>query len=181
MELNLNALELLKKEIFLEDDTLITSKTDLKGKITYGNLDFIKYVGYKEEDFLGKPHNLVRHPFMPRTAFKLLWDTLHAKKEFFAYVCNRTKTGTTYWVFTNVTPSFDEKGNVIGYYSVRRRSSKAGVEASIGVYKKLLEIEKNGTMEQGVQFVTDFLEQNQITWGELMANLQAQGKAGGYR
>ena len=177
----MDTLELLRNEIFLEDDTLITSKTDLKGKITYGNTDFIKYVGYSEKEFLGKPHRLVRHPFMPRAAFKLLWDTLHAKQEFFAYVCNRTKTGATYWVFTNVTPSFDEKGNVIGYYSVRRRPSKAGVEASIGVYQQLLEIEKSGTMENSVQFVIDFLTQNQTTWGKLMADLQAQGKVGGYR
>lgn len=177
----MDTLELLRNEIFLEDDTLITSKTDLKGKITYGNTDFIKYVGYSEKEFLGKPHSLVRHPFMPRAAFKLLWDTLHAKQKFFAYVCNRTKTGATYWVFTNVTPSFDEKGNVIGYYSVRRRPSKAGVEASIGVYQQLLEIEKSGTMENSVQFVIDFLTQNQTTWGKLMADLQAQGKVGGYR
>ena len=64
---------------------------------------------------------------------------------------------------------------------MRRRPSKAGVEASIGVYQQLLEIEKSGTMENSVQFVIDFLTQNQTTWGKLMADLQAQGKVGGYR
>ncbi len=83
-------------EFFLKDDTLITSKTDLKGRITYGNEDFIHYGEYKEEDFLNKPHNLVRHPKMPKTAFKLLWDFLKEKKEFFAFVCNLSKSGKTY-------------------------------------------------------------------------------------
>lgn len=69
-------------ELFLKDNTLITSKTDLKGKITYGNKDFIHYGGYKEEEFLNKPHSLVRHPQMPKTAFKLLWDFLKEKRNF---------------------------------------------------------------------------------------------------
>ena len=101
------------EEIFLKDDTLITSKTDLKGKITYGNSDFIKYGEYTESEFLNKPHNLIRHSKMPRTAFKLLWDTLANKNEFFAFVCNLSKTGKTYWVFANITPSYDENGKAV--------------------------------------------------------------------
>ena len=139
-------------ELFLKDNTLITSKTDLKGKITYGNKDFIHYGGYKEEEFLNKPHSLVRHPQMPKTAFKLLWDFLKEKKEFFAFVCNLSKTGKTYWVFANVTPSYDEKDEVVGYYSVRRRPSKEGVETISKIYSKLLEIEKTQGVNQAIQF-----------------------------
>ena len=87
----------------------------------------------------------------------------------------------TYWVFANITPSFDENGKVIGYYSVRRRPSKEGVETLKGIYQKLLEIEKEKGMEAGVQFVLDFLKQHQISWDELMINLQNKGKVGGYR
>ena len=64
----------MAQEIFLKDNTLITSKTDLKGMITYGNSDFVQFSGFKEDEFLGKPHNLVRHQDMPRIAFKLLWE-----------------------------------------------------------------------------------------------------------
>ncbi|TLD85079.1 PAS domain-containing protein [Helicobacter sp. MIT 11-5569] len=174
-------LNLLKNEVFLNDDTLITSKTDLKGKITYGNLDFIKYVVYSEKEFLGKPHSIVRHPFMPRAAFKLLWDTIEAKQEFFAFVCNLSKKRQTYWVFTNVTPSYDENGQVIGYYSVRRRASKAGIEAMIEIYKQLLLIEKEHGLDASVKFVLDYLEQNNTTWDKLIIDLQSQGKVGGYR
>ncbi|MCI7765913.1 PAS domain-containing protein [Helicobacter sp.] len=168
-------------ELFLKDNTLITSKTDLKGKITYGNEDFIHYGGYKEEEFLNKPHSLVRHPQMPKTAFKLLWDFLKEKKEFFAFVCNLSKTGKTYWVFANVTPSYDEKDEVVGYYSVRRRPSKEGVETISKIYSKLLEIEKTQGVNQAIQFTLNFLKENNITWDEFIINLQNKGKTGGYR
>lgn len=168
-------------ELFLKDNTLITSKTDLKGKITYGNEDFIHYGEYKEEDFLNKPHSLVRHPQMPKTAFKLLWDSLKEKKEFFAFVCNLSKTGKTYWVFANVTPSYDEKGQVVGYYSVRRRPSKEGVETISKIYSKLLEIEKTQGVNQAIQFTLDFLKENNTTWDKFIIDLQNKGKTGGYR
>ena len=168
-------------ELFLKDNTLITSKTDLKGKITYGNKDFIHYGGYKEEEFLNKPHSLVRHPQMPKSAFKLLWDYLKEKKEFFAFVCNLSKTGKTYWVFANVTPSYDEKDEVVGYYSVRRRPSKEGVETISKIYSKLLEIEKTQGVNQAIQFTLNFLKENNITWDEFIINLQNKGKTGGYR
>ena len=171
----------LQDEIFLADDTLITSKTDLQGRITYGNQDFVAFSGFREKEFLHKPHNLIRHPIMPRCAFKLLWDFLALKLEFFAFVCNLNKQGKTYWVFANITPSYNEKGEVISYYSVRRRPSKKGVETCLGIYQKLLEIEKEKGMEAGVQFVLNFLEQNKISWDELMINLQNEGKEGGYR
>lgn len=174
----------LKNEIFLKDDTLITSKTDLQGRITYGNQDFVAFSGFSEKEFLHKPHNLIRHPLMPRCAFKLLWDFLAQKHEFFAFVMNLNKTNQTYWVFANITPSYDENGKVISYYSVRRRPSKKGVETLAGIYQALLEIEKgkgDKGMEEGVQFVLNFLEQNKISWDELMINLQNEGKVGGYR
>lgn len=171
----------LKNEIFLKDDTLITSKTDLKGGITYANRDFMELGGYREKEFLHKAHNIVRHPFMPKAAFRLLWDTISHKKEFFAFVCNLSKYKQTYWVFANVTPSFDENGNVISYYSVRRRPSKEGVEAIVGIYKQLLEIEKSSDLDSSVAFVQDFLKQNAISWDELMVSLQNKGKNGGYR
>ena len=169
------------KELFLQDDTLITSKTDLKGRITYGNSDFIEFSGYNEKELLGKPHSIVRHSEMPRIAFKLLWDTVQSGNEFFAFVCNRSKQGATYWVFVNVTPSYDTKGNIIGYYSVRRRPSKEGVETSIAVYKKCLELEAQGGMEASKRFALDLLKDNNITWNNLIINLQSKGKESGYR
>jgi len=68
---------------------------------------------YTEEELIGKQHNIIRHPDMPRGVFKLLWDTLAKEQEIFAYVKNMSKDGGFYWVFANVTPSYDQQGKVI--------------------------------------------------------------------
>ena len=73
-----------QREIKLDDDDVIVSKTDLKGRITYANRIFMSIANYSEKELLGVQHNIVRHPDMPRGAFKLLWDTLKAEKEFSA-------------------------------------------------------------------------------------------------
>jgi len=97
-------------ERFFDADEVIVSKTDLKGRITYANRVFQRVAGYGEAELMGAPHSIVRHPAMPRCVFKLLWDTLEAKQEIFAYVINRARNGDHYWVFAHVTPSFDAGG-----------------------------------------------------------------------
>lgn len=131
-----------QQERVLEEDDFIVSKTDLKGLITYGNRIFIGISGYSEEELLGAPHNILRHPDMPRSVFKLLWDTLQAKREICAYVKNLAKDGSFYWVFANITPSFDHRGEVIGYYSVRRKPRTEAVKAVSALYRTMLEAER---------------------------------------
>ena len=105
----------------MNDNDFIVSKTDLKGKITYCNRIFMDMAEYSEEELLGAPHNIIRHKDMPKDVFQLLWDRIQKKEEVFAYVVNRTKNNNEYWVFANVTASLDVRGNIIGYYSVRRK------------------------------------------------------------
>ena len=105
-----------QRERVMREDDFLVSKTDLKGRITYGNRIFIEFSGYSEAELLGAQHNIVRHPDMPRGVFKFLWDTLQAKQECFAYVKNRSKDGGFYWVFANVTPSYAADGKVDGYF-----------------------------------------------------------------
>ena len=141
---------------FLESE-LIVSKTDIHGKITYGNELFLKLAGYAEKDILYKPHNIVRHPDMPRIIFKLLWDTIDDGKEIYAYVLNRSNNGDYYWVFANVTPSYDKDKKVIGYYSVRRKPSDKALDIIKPLYQKLLSAEKNGGMEASQQMLNELL------------------------
>lgn len=150
----------------------IVSKTDTKGRITYGNQTFIEMSGYSEEELLGAPHNILRHPDMPRIVFKLLWDRIEAGREIFAYVKNLCKDGSYYWVFTNVSASYDNNGKIIGYYSVRRKPNEAAIEAIIPVYRQLLEDEKRGGMDASLQTLQKFLDSKGVGYDELIASLQ---------
>ncbi len=90
-----------------KEDEIIVSKTDLKGIITYANRTFLDVALYREDEVLGMPHSIIRHPDMPRCVFKLLWDTIEEGNEIIAYVKNMAKNGDFYWVFAHVTPTFN--------------------------------------------------------------------------
>ena len=143
------------KELSFDTNRLIVSKTDTAGRITYGNTLFTQLSGYTEKEFLGAPHNIIRHPDMPKIIFKLLWETVKGGNEINAYVVNQTKNGDFYWVFANVTPSFDSKGEIVGYYSVRRKPSLASLQAVKPLYKQLLQKEKT----EGIQAAQELLEE----------------------
>ena len=122
-------------------DEIIVTKTDPKGKIIYGNEVFMRLAGYSEDEVIGKPHNIIRHPAMPRCVFKLLWDTIGSGKEIFAYVINLAKTGDHYWVLAHVTPTFGPDGRIQSYHSSRRCPSRDAIAKIEPVYKTLCGIE----------------------------------------
>lgn len=156
----------------LSPNDFIISKTDKTGKITYCNRIFIDLAGYTEEDLLGKPHSIVRHPQMPKLIFKLLWDRVKEKKEIYAYVVNLCKDGGHYWVYANVTASTDHSGSVLGYYSVRRKPNENALKEIEPMYKQLLEREKNGGIEASQKYLDDLLKQKGVSYDEFIVNLQ---------
>lgn len=123
-------------------DELIVSKTDPRGVITYANDVFLRVSGYAMHEVLGQPHNLIRHPEMPRAVFQLLWDTLAARQEVFAYINNLAADGVSYWVLAHVTPSYGRDGSVVGYHSSRRRPSRRAIEQVLPLYRQLLAEER---------------------------------------
>jgi len=104
----------------ITDETLIVSKTDLKGRLTYFNDQFVAASGFTEQELIGQPHNIIRHPDMPPEAFGNLWDTLKAGKPWAGAVKNRRKNGDFYWVLASATPIY-EGGHVTGYMSIRTK------------------------------------------------------------
>jgi len=156
----------------MREDDFIVSKTDLKGRITYGNRIFIEFSGYSESELLGAQHNIIRHPDMPRAVFKLLWDTIQAKKECNAYVKNMAKDGSFYWVFANVTPNFDNNGNVTGFFSVRRKPKTSGVETVTGLYRAMLQEEQRAGARDAIaastRILTDLLVAKGLSYDELV-------------
>jgi len=109
---------------------------------------------------------------MPRVVFKILWEYVKNKKEVFAYVKNKSFDGGFYWVFANITASLDASGEIIGYYSVRRKPNPDGVKFIEGVYKQLLEAEKDGGMEASGKFLGQILAGADISYDELVHKLQ---------
>ena len=124
------------KEYLFPEDSIIITKTNLKGKITFVSPDFISISGYSEEELIGKPHNLIRHPDMPKAAFKDLWDTIEKGLPWNGYVKNRRKNGDYYWVEATVTP-IRENGKINGYMSVRKKPSRERIKEAEVLYDKL--------------------------------------------
>jgi len=105
-------------ETEVPQDELIISRTDLSGKITYANETFCDISGYQESELIGKSHNIVRHPDMPSAAFKDLWDTIHAGKQWVGIVKNLRKDKGFYWVEAIVSGVY-KKGELVEYKSLR--------------------------------------------------------------
>ncbi|TKX32110.1 energy taxis response protein CetC [Campylobacter estrildidarum] len=160
------------EEIILDNNALITSKTDLKGNIIYANNDFSKYAGYTIDELLHKPHNIIRHEDMPRTVFKCLWDYIQRGDEIFAFVKNKAKDGRYYWVFANITASFDISGNIVNYYSVRRAPNRKALPIIEEVYKILRDKEKQGGIKVGLEALAEVVNSYKMTYNQLVFNLQ---------
>ncbi len=159
-------------EKVMQEDDFIVSKTDKKGRITYCNEIFMDMAGANEEELLGKPHNVVRHPDMPRAVFKLLWDRVQSGEEIFAYVKNKSFDGGYYWVYANVTPSYDEYQNIIGYYSVRIKPNSRALDIIKPIYEKMLTLEKSGGMQVSINYLMDLLKQKGVSYDEFIINIQ---------
>ncbi len=125
-------------EIEVPDSEPLVSRTDAGGRIVFVNRTFIAISGYSEEELLGKPHNIVRHPHMPPAAFENLWSTIKAGRSWDGLVRNRTKSGDFYWVRANVTPVVED-GKVTGYISIRSKPTGAQVAKATRAYAALRE------------------------------------------
>ena len=165
------------QERFMRENDFIVSKTDLTGRIIYGNEIFIEFSGYEEYELLGSQHNIVRHPDMPRVVFKLLWDYLAEDKEIFAFVKNMSKDGGFYWVFTQVAPIFDKNNKKTGYTSVRRMPNPKAIPIVSDVYKSMLNAEKQAgakdAMAASGAILGKLLEEKGVSYEELINILQS--------
>ncbi|MBU0475413.1 MAG: PAS domain-containing protein [Bacteroidetes bacterium] len=163
-------------EKVMREDDFIVSKTDTKGIITYCNEIFIEFAKYSNRELLGQNHNIIRHPDMPRTIYKLLWETIKSDKEINAYVKNMASDGSYYWVIANITPVKNENGKIVGYYSVRRKPNRTILDKTIiPFYQKLLEEEKKNNlgnqMEASGKILNNLLNEKGMTYEEFILSL----------
>jgi len=135
-EISTEGLTFLDDGEVLYNDLYLLSETDEKGIVTYASDSFLKIANMHSEDIMGQPHNIVRHPDMPRAAFKSLWDDIEAKGFWTGFVKNARKGGGHYWVYATVLRSIDKNGNT-KYVSIRVKPSREDIKKSIELYATL--------------------------------------------
>ncbi|MFM0241082.1 methyl-accepting chemotaxis protein [Paraburkholderia phytofirmans] len=156
---------------------MLVSATDLTGRIQYCNPAFIAVSGFTRDELIDQPHNLIRHPDMPREAFADLWATIRDGRPWTALVKNRRKNGDHYWVHANVTPVV-EKGAVVGYLSVRVKPERTAVRAAEALYARMRSGESRGVqLRRGVVVRTGVLGRLQALMRLPVATRAALGYA----
>ncbi len=157
-----------------DKNTLLVTKTNLKGEITYANRAFMNIVGMDENTLVGQAHSIIRHPDMPKIIFKLLWSYLQREEEIHAYVKNICLDGSYYWVLANVTPSLkfsvntNQKSEVIGYHSSRRYPNEKAMQIIKPLYEKLLNTEKQGGIAASEKIMNDILKEKGVKYEEFI-------------
>lgn len=172
-----NNLPVTEKEYVMPDGVQLASKTDLKGIITYCNADFIEASGFGEQELIGAPHNLVRHPDMPPEAFADLWRTLNAGKPWAGVVKNRRKDGGFYWAEANVTPIFEE-GKQVGFMSVRFKPSREQIATAARLYQEMRAGQCKLRLDQSQLVKPGLFHALSYRWGDTSAKLKLGGLIG---
>ena len=129
-------------EFMLRDDHLIISRTDCDGRIVFVNPDFVEVSGYSEDEVIGQPHSILRHPDMPRTVFADFWRDITAGRPWVGLLKNRRKNGDFYWVEAHVSP-LRNGDQLVGYMSLRRKASCEQVAAAEADYAALRDPTRN--------------------------------------
>jgi len=160
------------KQIKISKIRPIVSRTDLKGVIKYCNPYFCEISGYTEKELLNSPHNIIRHPDMPKIIFKFMWNRIKKNEDILAIVKNRTKDGNYYWV----TTSFESKyhpvtGEHEGYLALRHAAPKSAIKSIEPIYKKLIEIEDMYGISAAEAYFIDFLRRKNISYDDYVKDL----------
>ena len=165
------------REVDWNKTKVLLSKTDTKGTILYANEAFIDVSGYDEFELIGQPHNVIRHPDMPKVIFKFLWDSIKSNKNIHAIIKNMSKTGRFYWVITDFKIIADGDGEIVGYFGTRKSVPDEIIKKFIEpLYKKLLHIEEASGIGASEDYLIGFLEERKKTYMEYVDHLVATGK-----
>lgn len=171
MNLELKKPTPIDEEVIWDKSQTIVSKTDLFGTIEYANDAFVEASGYQEFELVGQPHNLIRHPDMPKIIFKVLWDNIKKGLKFHGIVKNLSKSGKYYWVITDFDYVVDENATITKYIA-RRKAVPIGVIKKIeDLYKKLLQIEEVRGIEGSEKYLIGYLEELGMSYVQLITKL----------
>ncbi len=159
----------IDEEIILDPDRVIMSKTDKYGIFEFANDYFMEISGYEEYELMGKSMFCVQHPDMPEVIFKMMWEKLLSKEDFYVVVKNLAKSGKYYWSITNFTFKINNSdGEIEAIYSKRVAANRKSIEFFSKLYKTLLNIEKKNGIEAAEKFIIGFLEEKQTNFSDLV-------------
>jgi PAS domain S-box-containing protein len=161
----------LDREIKLDPSKVIMSKTNPKGIIEYANDYFMDICGYEEYELMGQPHNVIRHPDMPKVIFKLMWERLHKGENIYALVKNLAKDGRFYWVLTSFETKYNDEGEIISHYARRKAAPGNAVFQIEKLYKTLKAIEERQNPETAEKYFYGLLEEKGIDYDTFILKL----------
>ncbi|KVV16096.1 PAS domain-containing protein [Flavobacterium sp. TMP13] len=163
---------IIDKEVSWDKTQTIMSKTNSFGIIEYANEVFVDVCGYEDYELMGQPHNIIRHPDMPKVIFKVLWENLKQGNNFHAIVKNLAKSGRYYWVVTDFEVTKDENGEIANIFGRRKSVAQEVISMSIEpLYKKLLQIEAASGVKYSEKYLIGFLEEKNRTYVEYIKDL----------
>ena len=161
----------LDEEIKFSKKKFIVSKTDIKGKILFINKNFSEISKYSEAELIGVPHNIVRHPDMPKAIFYLIWQNLLVGNKISGVIKNLAKDGRYYWVIADLEPKFNSNGEVVTLTAFRRSAPQDVIDTVEELYTTMLSIEKKHGMEKSLSYLEGFLEENEMNYNEFIDEL----------
>jgi len=160
-------------EIKLSSQKMLVSKTNSRGIIIYGNENFVDISGYSESELIGSPHNILRHPDMPKAIFYLMWQRIRKGKNIMAVVKNLSKNGDHYWVTTDFDIRKDRDGKIQSYMAFRQSAPRNVIDTIEKLYEKMLEIEDEHSMDESLEYLDGYLEERGMDYDKFIEDLAA--------
>lgn len=161
----------IDKSVIWDSSKTIVSKADLFGSIEYINDVFAEVSGYSEAELVGKAHNIIRHPDMPKVIFKTMWDHIKQGKKFHGIIKNLSKSGKHYWVITDFDYVVGDDAKIQKYIARRKAVSERIIEKIENLYEKLLKIEEVSGVEGSEKYLIGYLEDINLTYVEMITQL----------
>ena len=168
----------IDREVQWDKTKPLISETDVKGTITNVNDVFCAVAHYSASELIGQPHNLIRHPDMPKLIFKLLWDNLKVGNNFVGVIKNLAKTGEYYWVVTNFEMRRDAMGNITHYIGRRKSVPEAAINNYLApFYESLLKMEKIGGVELSSRFFKNYLTKQGKDYIDFVISIMSESQS----
>jgi len=160
-----------QKEVKCATQEVIITRTDLKGNIIYHNPTFSKINGFKGASVINKPHNIVRHPDMPKAIFKIIWSIIQQGLPIQALIKNRTHDGHYYWALINWKVQKNRDEEIISYVAYAKQAPRHAIKVLSPVYNMMLQIEKEHDIASSLEYFHSFLNEEGVTYSQYMEKL----------